>query len=117
EPQKAKARGAARPPRCERKVSFGKRGSKAMGFALLFTPAILFRTPCRGLCRFLLSRRLGLRMPAASGGMLNLGVDFSADEESKTCDVEPHQEDHGRAQRAVGLAVVVEEVQVGAETE
>src|SRR6185369_7908355 len=63
-------------------------------------------------CRFLLARRLRFRVAAKSGGMLDLGVDFAAHQEGKAGDIQPHQQDHGGAERSISFAVAVEEVQI-----
>src|SRR5581483_592324 len=65
----------------------------------------------------LLTRSFGFRMPVPRRGMLDLCVDLSAHKERESRDVQPHQKDHHRAKRAVGLAVAVKKVKIGAESE
>src|SRR6516162_154356 len=48
---------------------------------------------------------------------LNLGVDFSTQQEHQSSDVEPHEQDDDGAERTVRLRIRVEEMQVDAKPE
>ena len=66
--------------------------------------------------RGLLAGQPGLRLPCAAA-VLDDGVDLAPDEDSRTRQVEPEQQDDDRAERAVGRAVTVEVIQVETEAE
>jgi hypothetical protein len=53
----------------------------------------------------LLLKSAGWINTAAGDGAVDLSVDGTADEEGQSGDVEPDEEDHHRAERAVGGAV------------
>ena len=56
-------------------------------------------------------------MASPSGGVFDLSVDVAAQQESKAGYVKPHHQNHYCAQRAVGAAVGIEEVQIRSEGE
>src|SRR5579864_8543265 len=61
------------------------------------------------------SRLFGFRMSALGSGIFDFRIDLATQQYRHTGDIKPQEQNDYRAQRSIGLAIAVEEVQVHAE--
>jgi hypothetical protein len=79
------------------------------------SPALWFLGATKGQLRRFLSGGLGFDVAVLGCGMLYRRVDLAADQECPARHLKPKYKNYYRSQRAVGLAVAIEEMQLSAQ--